>query len=355
MDNRPILIIVPRLPPSINGVGDYALELAKRINQDHSQLFEFLVSDPSWKGENLISGFPVHKLESRDQTSLNGFLKPYSSVFLHYVGYGYAKRGSPVWLVKGLGHWLNQNPSRRLYTMFHELYAFGPVWTSQFWTSPLQKQLAQKLMLMSTKCATSKQGYAEKIEKLSKGKHTNILVSPVFSNIGEPQERLPYIERDSNLIIFGSPGPKNRIYEQSMAGVEKIISAAKIKRVIEIGQKSDHAPSAIGGIKIEQMGTLPSPEISKLLSHSKIGFINYPTEYLSKSGIFAAYCSHGLLTVATEYKNQKVDQVIESKHYMISDSEFNEEIAERISGQAFKWYQEHNLKAQAQKFYNLLN
>ncbi|MFZ4728709.1 MAG: glycosyltransferase family 1 protein, partial [Pseudanabaena sp.] len=69
-----------------------------------------------------------------------------SPVLLHYVGYGYAKRGCPVWLVDGIQRWKNLYPDRLLVTMFHELHASGtPPWTSSFWLSPLQKNLVTRL------------------------------------------------------------------------------------------------------------------------------------------------------------------------------------------------------------------
>ena len=78
--------------------------------------------------------------------------------------------------MEGLEKWRRENDKKYLLTMFHEVYAYNPkTWSSQFWTSPLQRNLAQRLAQLSDRCLTSKEGYAERITKLSEGKHPNVL------------------------------------------------------------------------------------------------------------------------------------------------------------------------------------
>jgi hypothetical protein len=67
--------------------------------------------------------------------------------------------------------------------MFHELYAFGPPWTSSFWLSALQKNLAMRLARLSDRILTSRQNYAKSLYDLSSGKHTQIPTLPVFSTL----------------------------------------------------------------------------------------------------------------------------------------------------------------------------
>lgn len=352
MDSRKILIIVPRLPPLIDGVGDYAMALTKEMAGTERSNFEFLVCDPNWKGPGVVEGFRVHLLKTRSYKDLLSVLMSSQKVFLNYVGYGYARRGSPLWLLKGLKKWKKTHPSNRLTTMFHELHAFGPIWTSQFWTSPLQKYIAKELMILSDHAITSKQGYAEKIEKLSHGLHRNVMSLPVFSNVGEPSIVPKFNERQNVIVIFGSPGPRKRVYENSLKELGQICQQLKIEKIIDIGKHIDECPDKIEGIPVIKKGIQPGSEISRILSESKVGFINYPTEFLSKSGIFAAYCAHGVLPVGVTYPNQAIDQVRTEIHFWPSDigKTITTEIAERISHEAFTWYQEHRLSVQAQIF-----
>jgi hypothetical protein len=113
-----------------------------------------------------------------------------TTVLLHYVNYGYAKRGCPVWLVDGLQRWRSASVNRSVVTMFHEVYATGPPWASSFWLSPLQRNLAARVASLSDRCLTSRQGYAKLLYELSLGKQTQIPTLPVFSNIGEPEQVL---------------------------------------------------------------------------------------------------------------------------------------------------------------------
>jgi hypothetical protein len=142
-----VISIVPRLTPAIDGVGDYALNLARQLRQDFNIQIHFVVGDTKWNGAAEIDGFPVSQVSDRSFDALLTLLSNdhSSSILLHYVGYGYAQRGCPVWLVDGLQRWKSLFPKRSLVTMFHEIAASGPPWTSAFWLSPLQKSLAARL------------------------------------------------------------------------------------------------------------------------------------------------------------------------------------------------------------------
>ena len=154
-----IIQIVPRLFPAIDGLGDYALNLARQLRKDFNIETHFIVGDPSWSGLSQLQEFPVSQVTVQSPNNLQSLLSHRTSsittVLLHYVGYGYAKRGCPLWLVDGLRHWRSEGNNRKLVTMFHELYAFGPPWTSSFWLSPLQRKLAARLAQMSNCCITS--------------------------------------------------------------------------------------------------------------------------------------------------------------------------------------------------------
>ncbi len=351
-----VLVIVPRLPPSVDGLGDYAMALVKGMSTESEIVFEFLVADPLWQGTEKIDGFKVIKLSSRSDKILSEQLNNYSRVLLNYVGYGYARRGCPFWLIKGLKYWSKKDSGNKLITMFHELYAFGPIWTSQFWTSPFQKWLAIQLMMISHQAFSSKKKYAERIEVLSKGKHKTVPYFPVFSNIGEPSDYIKLNEREKSLIIFGSPGPRRRVYQNSQKELLTVCEKLKIKTIYDIGQRIEECPTSIGNIAITQMGVLPHSEISQLLSKATVGFFNYPTEFLAKSGIFAAYCAHGVLPVGTWYDNQGIDQVESGKHYLLADrlpENMNLDEVQKISSNAFNWYQTHRISIQAKEFLKL--
>ncbi len=350
--------IVPRLPPAVDGLGDYGLNLAGQLAQDTGFVTDFIVGEPDWKGGTSVEGFAVKVVEKRSPAALLKLLPNganYPNVLLHYVGYGYAKRGCPVWLVEALEQWRKLGTNRRLVTMFHELYAFGPIWTSAFWTSPLQRNLAKRLVCLNDDCFTSKQGYAQIIIKLSQGKHGQVRYLPVFSNVGEPEFLSPLTARPKRLVVFGGRGPRTRVYERSLSALEQTCRKLEIEEIIDVGPPLGFKVEAVNGTAIVYLGIKQPEEISKLLSASGVGFFNYHPEFLAKSTIFAAYCAHKVLPVGVFYEASNVDGLEAGKHYWLGSEEtMNWQLAQGVADRAYSWYKNHRLSVQARTFASCL-
>ncbi|MEH1781782.1 MAG: glycosyltransferase family 1 protein [Nostoc sp.] len=358
----PIIAIVPRLMPAIDGVGDYGLNIAKQLRQDFGWMTSFVIGDPNWSGEAFVEGFAVHQVAECSSTALLKLLTneqhPITTVLLHYVGYGYAKRGCPVWLVEGLERWRKATNSRHLVTMFHEMYAFGSIWTSQFWTSPLQRNLAARLVRLSDHCLTNNQIYAEIISKLGQGKHSTIPTLPVFSNIGEPEHLTSLLERPKRLVVLGSCGPRSRVYQNSRLALQRTCLELEIEEILDIGSALDFKIEPVNDIPIVCLGIKSAPDISSLLSNSVTGFLNYPTGLLTKSGIFAAYCAHRLLPICTWDQVQDVDSLQAGKHYWLGNKyqhRMNLSAGQVVADNAYAWYQKHQLSVQAHTFVTLIS
>lgn len=351
--------IVPRLPPAIDGVGDYTLNLARQLRQDFGIRTHFVVGDPTWAGVPEIEGFTITQVSVCSATTLFSLLpsdrQHPTTVLLHYVNYGYAKRGCPVWLVDGLQRWRVASVNRSLVTMFHEVYASGPPWKSEFWLSPLQRNLAARIAHLSDHCLTSKQLYAEMLYELSQGKQTKIPTLPVFSNIGEPEQVPPLAERHRRLVVFGSGGSRLRVYRESLAELSHACQLLGIEEIWDIGPSTGLTLSPVNGVPVVEMGQRSASEISGILSNSLAGFFDYPTDFLAKSGIFAAYCAHGLLPVSPRCNALPADGIEAGKHYWISDSKTSglKDLVEiqAIADNAYTWYQTHNLSVQARVFF----
>ncbi len=354
-----ITTIVPLLPPSINGLGDYGLILAKKLRQNFGLETEFVVGEPNWPGEACLDGFTVKQVSKRSKNALLELLpnQSNSKVFLHYVGYGYAKRGCPVWLVEALEQWRKAEEKRNLIIMFHEIYAFGAIWTSQFWTSPLQGNLAARLICLSDQSLTSKQGYAEIISKLSQGKHKTVPALPVFSNVGEPEYLTPLSARPRRLVVFGGRGWRSRVYKRSQLALQRTCQELEIVEILDIGVSLDFQIDPVNGIAVICLGVQSSQEISKLLSSSIVGFFDYPTEFLAKSTIFAAYCAHGLLSIGVSDGGENVDGLEAGKHYWLGDKyeqPMNLSAGQIVADNGYAWYQQHQLSVQADHFMTYL-
>jgi hypothetical protein len=357
-----IISIVPRLPPAVDGLGDYGLNLARQLRQDFGLVTDFIVGDPNGVWEASVEGFAVKQVAVQSAAALLDLLPSEShssaTLLLHYVGYGYAKRGCPVWLVEGLERWRRAASNRSLVTMFHEIYANGAIWTSAFWTSPLQRNLATRLAFLSNHCFTSKQGYAEILYRLSQGKHAKIPALPVFSNVGEPDFVPPLVERSRRLVVFGGRGPRSRVYERSRLALERTCRDLEIEEILDIGPPLGFEIEPVNETPVKCLGVKAPQEISCLLSTAVVGFFDYHAEFLAKSTIFAAYCAHRVFPVGVFYEGQNdVDGLEAGKHYCLANrhqGRMDLSLGQVVADDALAWYQTHNLAAQARAFASYL-
>ncbi len=349
--------IVPKLPPAIDGLGDYALNLARPLYKGFGHKTVFIVCDPTWSGPKLLEDFDVTQIAERSASKLADCLpanqNSCAQVLLHYVGYGYAKRGCPSWLVEALEKWKSQVSGARLITMFHEVYASGPPWRSSFWLSRLQRNLATRLAVLSDQCISSRQGNAEVIQRLSRGKHSRVPTLPVFSNIGEPDGTTPLSSRERRLVVFGGRRTRQRVYQRSLAALRRACHQLKIETIIDIGPPLESTVPSVDGIPVVAAGELPASEASRYMSSSVAGFFDYHLSYLAKSTVFASYCAHRLIPVGAPYDVPQVDGLKDGTHYWMVDGQAGElslTNGQLIADNAHTWYQTHNLSVQANLF-----
>jgi len=356
---KKIIQIVPRLPPVTDGVGDYSLNLANQLRQDHNIQTHFVVCDRNWSGEKTINDFPISQLTNSTSEALAAKLSQLqiNDLLLHYVGYGYAKRGCPTWLVDGLKSWHDSNDCKRLVTMFHEVYAAGrPPWTSAFWLFWYQKKLAKDLVKLSDRILTNKQLYSEILGNLSQGKHLSIPAMSVFSNVGEPQEVSKLSQRQPWLVIFGGKNNRTRAYTESYSKISHICQTFGLNKIIDIGVSTGLGLTNINGVSIIEKGKLSNQEIQKIMLDSAVGFLDYNPDYLAKSGIFAAYAAHGMLIVNSKGSDSEIDRLESGRHYLVADSLIKSkgqtEELQGIVHSSYSWYQIHSLSMQTQVFAN---
>jgi hypothetical protein len=356
-----ILSIVPRLPPAIDGLGDYALLLAQKLRQEFGIQTKFLVGESN-KSESIdIDGFPIHLIDDHSSGTLCKQLSDISPeiVLLHYAGYGYAQRGCPTWLIQGLEQWKTDFPNASLMIMFHEIYAAGrPPWTSAFWLFPLQKQLAKQLLPLSDFIYTNKHKYAEILYNLGWPKHKTIPVLPVFSNVGESYSPSPLSTRKRQLIVFGSSANRRQVYQNAESDLKQACQQLNIEKILDIGAKVEGIPQALDNIPIIEMGRLSASEISIRFGQSLAGFLDYNPNYLAKSGIFAAYCAYGLLPINIKGAFMEIDGLKSGSHYAfvssLKEPTFHNIDKQTIASNAYVWYQHHRLSVHANLLANYL-
>jgi hypothetical protein len=296
-----VISIVPRLPPLIDGVGDYALSTARALKQQFGIETEFIVCDSLWQCDHSLEGFTIHPLSARHSGELAKLLqritRDSSIVLLHMSGYGYAKWAVCNWLVEGLQKWKYAHPQVQLVTMFHELYCnIGRPWRHSFWVSYPQKRIAGNLAQLSDRCITNCAKYALELTTLSYGKHQDVQFLPVVSTVGEPESVELLIDRSHQMVVFGLGGRRSA-YQQFLPLVEKVCSQFGIQRIVDIGKPMGLDLTRLTKIPIIEMGRLPASDVSKVLSESMFGWLSYDIDRLGKSSVYSAYAAHGLVPI----------------------------------------------------------
>lgn len=326
--------------------------LAGELAQSQGWRTRFLVADPSWIGPEAVGGFPVQCLDEHTALSLMKTLEriapPRTPVFLHYVGYGYQKRGCPRWLMKGLEQWKFVSGDRQLIVMFHELFAFGPPWSSSFWLSPVQRRLTKEVATLADACVTNMSNYAERLGKWVSRHAGRIRVQPVFSTMGEPPISPLITDRKPWLVLFGGGAWLTEAMNRQTELLDRVCAALDCDHIIAVGARGKLSWS--GRSTFEETGVLPAAEVSAILNQSRAGYLGYFSGYLGKSTIFGAYCAHGLLPVFPETNASEADGVRRGEHYLtVQDllSGSSAEARQQVADQARAWYVPHNLSSTA--------
>ncbi|HEV2844006.1 MAG TPA: glycosyltransferase family 1 protein [Thermoanaerobaculia bacterium] len=319
-----IVQIAPRLPPPAEGVGSYALALAGAL-EGHGIATRFLASTEIPRKAEAVAAF----LEGE---------KP-DAVLLHYANYGYQSRGCPVWLVDGLDRWRDRGPGRRLVTFFHEVWASGPPWRSSFWLLPVQRRLAARLTRLSESLATSLEIYSGLLRPWAR----DVAVMPVFSTVGEPAAVPSLAERAHRIVVFGGEGVRRRAWGPFRHLLVEAVHALGAEEVCDVGAPVE-VPASVGGAPVRRLGPLSGEEVSGLLLGSAAGFLAYPPDFLPKSTIFAAYCSHGTLPVCAWNRHPQ-----DGPPYWRGSGD-----PQAVASAAREWYAGHSLARQAERFRALL-
>jgi hypothetical protein len=299
-----LIHITPELPPAVGGLADYATILNQRlIEASDGALEPVMVHAGKTPAETIEVDFPVADLSGAQSAAilantireLTDATDGRTVVLLEYSGYGYAKRGAPVWLARGLQQVCEGN-GVPLLTMFHEISASSwKPWTSTFWLSPLQSWVARRIAHCSVGLMTTHPTGAETLRQFVDA-NTPVNVCPVFSNVGEPEERPTFEARAPQAVIFGGSRTKTALYDTHRGATLTVLENWGIDTVIDVGPSDAVVPDALS-TKVDSRGLQPAHTISNLLLDARIGLLHYPAAYATKSGILAAYMAHGVVPV----------------------------------------------------------
>ena len=313
-------------PAKEGGVWDYTSLIASRVGAVHTT-FE----------DDQHRGWPY----SDDQLG---------TIIIQFSGYGFQRRGVPFSLLR----WVKEQKGcgLKIGVFFHELFASGPPWRSSFWLSPLQRHIAAELARLADFWMTNRRASAEWLLLRAGEKRNAVLPTP--SNVGE-LEHFP-AQRSRSIVVFGSPAVRLLTYRHG--GPSLLEWAAREGLAIhDIGPPLHDLEWRA---RLEQQGVrfhgrLSAPQVSDLLAKAAFGAIAYPLPYIAKSGIFAAYCAHGVCPIVYSDRYPEADGLVAGRHYLTSRQlEAAPSRHPSCARQAHLWYRGHGLDRHAEALRSLL-
>ncbi len=349
MDSIRVIHIAPELPPTIGGVADYSVILSRRLVEESAEAVEPVLvragreDDPAPEVE-----FPVVDLGGKATaaaladtvTQLSDDAPGRAVVLLQYSGYGFSRYGAPFWLARGLRQscWEREIP---VLAMFHEIRSSSwKPWSRAFWLSSVQTGVAWGIARLSAGLMTTHPTGAARLRRFAT-ETTPVQVAPVFSNVGEPSERLSYEERKARAVVFGGTGTKTAIYETHRPLVRKALKKQKIDEVVDVGVTTSVGPDRLD-VEARVLGVQPAKTISSLLLDARIGLLNYSAAYATKSGVMAAYMAHGVTPVLVDPAPE--GGVLDAhEHYVPIHPSRKPRVTEygSVSRNAKDWYDQH--------------
>ena len=339
-------LVVQWIAAGSGGVRDYAESLGAQW--DKRGLKSALVA----LGEEDIRKLPLAR--RLEQLTPGGRTK--CTVLLHFSGYGFQRRGLCFWLVRELEATRRLLGSHvRIVTVFHELFASGPPWRSAFWLSAIQSGIAAQIARLSDAIWTNTQHHAQWLRE-HVAPSTPIEVKPVFSNVGEPDPHTAsQATRVSRIVVFGSASTRQRAFD-GLRGHEAFVQRLGVHEIVEVGTGLTHVPGLPQPIR--RVGRLAPVELSELLLGSRFGLIDYPPQYLGKSGVFAAYAAHGCVVINTAPRGNNHDGLVGGRDYH-SLVEPGRTVHSAFDGppgtvpSLVHWYSAHRLDIQASEIFAL--
>lgn len=296
-----VLQIVPQAPGTRDGVGDYALNLARALRRNHNIESTFLVANET--DVRTIEGFDVlTPLDAADPVVTTS-----RAVVLHYVNYAFQRRGVPFTLRDFAQRLRRQIPGRWI-TMFHEMYASGAPWKSAFWLRPWQVRIARQLIRLSDVCFVSNDVIAREIRKHAP--QSRVRLVPIMSNFGEPQ--LQSFERTATRwAVCGGNALIARSLNSLATISDQLPEWCRPNHVDVIGGTDDDAVTAaanrlcraIASLAVDRHPQITAEHASRILQQCAFGWLDYFGSgkvwpgMIFKSGSFAACCANGAVPV----------------------------------------------------------
>jgi len=343
-----VAIIVPKLPPLIDGLGDYTHHLIQ-----HSSVLDkaiLLVAENSEQSQLYFRKNLVLEIPS-DSCHFNSLLQSYEIdvLVLQYSAFGFSKNGSPINLLRNIRKWKHLNPKSQLLIMIHELWYDTNLTKPGFYIQLIHKYFLLSCLRTADYIFTSTNGYKETVVKCIKSKNVEALT--VGSNI--LPTRIPSIEQKipNSWILFGRQTNRLSCLRDFGIWIKKLYEVGLLAQLNIVGPRDNTSMTVQEDLLLQsllpsdeyvQHGPLSGSILSELLLSSSYGMFSQTPLSYQKSTIFMAYAAHSVeVVVPTEWPPSVIHSgIISTPSSLIRDAELGNK-SRRNGFKLGEWYNDH--------------
>lgn len=347
-----LIQIVPLRAAAPEGVGDYATRIAEMMLARHGVTTRFIAATPLAPERRRRDRWETVELERRAIPDLVEALAAAGDapVLLHLSGYGYQKKGVPLWVAEALRRW-RRTSAAPLMTVVHELHAKGKIWGSAFWLGWAQILGARRIYRMSDAAITTTSLYAGLLRKWDPdGPPVDLM--PCFATIGEPEGSVAAAtERPARFAMFGRWGRKV-MYDDIAEPLAEFVRANAIEEIVDIGPRGEPPPPAeVAGVPVRVCGELPREQLIDELVEARFGIVFCGADRVAKSSIFAALCASGVIPLVVSGDEGRRDGLAPGVQYLKLDPAAPPPAApsrdglDALQAGARSWYEPHSIAA----------
>jgi len=221
------------------------------------------------------------------------------------VNYGFQKRGVPFRLLSILRA-LRSRHRGRFVTVFHELFASSPPWSSAFWLQPLQKDLAKSVANLSDACIVSSDNFVSELKRMAP--HARIQLHPVPSGLEEPSlSPNQIVDRDLHQwAIVGGTALAERSLRSFRRLLSRIPDSIAPRSLFVLGGNENPVTRSLLvdlAVQLDYRPHIAAAEASEILRTCSFAWFDYfhrpdvETSVILKSSAFAAACAHAVIPV----------------------------------------------------------
>lgn len=312
----PLCVIVPRLPPKIDGLGGYTRQLWLHWPKVMNKHWHFLVTEGAQESQAQWHDVTIADFE-KSKTGLLTALNQVDTdtILVQYVGYGYQNDNAPMWMPEALREWKARSAKRRIVVMFHEAWASGRPWQRVYWQIPQMKQCVSQMLALSSFAVTQNPRAQSQLENLPLRKSVRII--PLGSNfIAEPSPNKNW----HSALIFGRS--RKRSIALHLDLLKKATTQGVIKSIVLAGERSEFDQAIEAELRravapqteLETFYDFPADRIPQAVLDCGLSLMHTQSTVLLKSTVF--HLSTQLEVALTRAEQSPGPPLVEHEHYL---------------------------------------